>query len=197
MNKIKNLIWFLTIAVLCALSYVLYISYTKQQKNETVPTPVFSDEFVNTSSGFSDGLTNPDSVTKYPLDEYNVGIAEKSIYFVDINNDKKNDRITKTFVETGNAHSYYEYKIELKQNGEFVDITPENFRTVNGADCDLQQIQFVFKPQFKVILISRDMGENWIEPKRATRQIFKLNQDKIELSNVKMLQPVCDVKELF
>ncbi len=196
MNKIKNLIWILTIAVLCALSYVLYITYTKQ-KSETASTPVFSDEFVNISSGFSDGLTNPDSVTKYPLDEYNVGIAEKSIYFADINNDNETDRITKIFFETGNAHSYYEYKIELKQNGKFVDITPENFRTVSGADCDLQQIQFVFKPQFKVILISRDMGETWVDPTVAKKQVFKFVENALQEKETKTLRKICDVKELF
>jgi len=197
MDKTKNLIWILTIAVLCALAYVLYNTYTKQQKNETAPIPVFSDEFINTSSGFSDGLTNPDSVTKYPLDEYNVGIAEKSIYFADINSDNETDRITKTFFETGNAHSYYEYKIELKQNGKFVDITPKNFRTVNGADCDLQQIQFVFKPQFKVILISRNMGETWIDPTVAKKQVFKIVENTLQEKETKTLHKICDVKELF
>lgn len=196
MNKIKNLIWILTITVLCALAYVLYTTYAKQ-KNEAQPTPVFSDEFVNTASGFSDGLTNPDSVTKYPLDEYDVGMAEKSIYFADINNDKKNDRITKTFFETGNAHSYYEYKIELNQNDKFIDITPKNFRTVSGADCDLQLIQFVFKPQFKVIMVSRDMGETWLDPTVAQKQVFKISENTLQEKETKKLRKVCDVKELF
>lgn len=196
MNKIKNLIWILTIAVLCALAYVLYTTYTKQ-KNEIAPTSVFSDEFFNISSGFSDGLTNPDSVTKYPLDEYDVGMAEKSIYYADINNDKKNDRITKTFFETGNAHSYYEYKIELNQNDKFIDITPKNFRTVSGADCDLQLIQFVFKPQFKVIMVSRDMGETWIDPTVAQKQVFKISENTLQEKETKKLRKVCDVKELF
>lgn len=196
MDKIKNLIWILAIVVLGALSYVLYTTYTKQ-KTETPPTPVFSDEFINNNSGFSDGLTNPDSVTKYPLDEYDVGIAEKSIYLADINNDNKPDRITKTFFETGNAHSYYEYKIELNQNGKFIDITPEKFRTISGADCDLQLVQFVFKPQFKVILISRDLGETWLDPTTAKKQIFKLSENKLQKTETKTLRKVCDVKELF
>ncbi len=196
MNKTKNLVWFLSIAILCALAFVLYSTYTKQ-KRETQPTPVFSDEFFNVSSGFSDGLTNPDSVTKYQLDEYDVGIAEKSIYVADINNDKIPDRITKTFFETGNAHSYYEYKIELNQNDKFVDITPKNFRTVSGADCDLQLIQFVFKPQFKVIMVSRNMGETWLDPTIAEKQIFKISENTLQEKETKTLRKVCDVKELF
>lgn len=196
MNKIKNLIWILTIVVFCALAYVLYTTYTKQ-KNETQPTPIFSDEFVNNTSGFSDGLTNPDSVTKYELDEFDVGVSEKSIYYADINSDKIQDRITKTFFETGNAHSYYEYKIELKQNDKFVDITPKNFRTVSGADCDLKLIQFVFKPQFKVIMVSRDMGETWLDPTVAQKQVFKIHENELRKTETKTLRKVCDVKELF
>ena len=195
MNKTKNLIWIISIAALCVLSVVFYNIYTNK-KTETKSQPIFSDEFVN-DQDFSDGLVNPDSVTKYNLDENDTGISEKSIYYVDINNDKKSDRITKTFYDMGNAHSYYEYKIELNQNGKFVDITPKNFRTINGADCDLQQIQFVFKPEFKVILISRDLGETWIDSTPATRRIYTLSNNKIELSNTKKLKPICDVKELF
>ena len=196
MNKTKNLVWFLSIAILCALAFVLYSTYTKQ-KNGNQQTPVFSDEFVDKSSEFSDGLINPDSVTQYPLDEFDVGMAEKSIYYADINQDEKLDRITKTFFETGNAHSYYEYKIELKQKDKFVDITPENFRTVNGADCDLQQIQFVFKPRFSVTLISRDMGKTWLDATPAKKQVFQISDDKLQVVETKTLRKVCDVKELF
>ena len=197
MNKIKNLIWLLSIMILCALAFVFYNTYTKQ-KAHTQPTPVFSDEFTtNDSREFSDGLTNPDSVTQYPLDEFGMGTSEKSIYYIDVNKDNKPDRITKTFVETGNAHSYYEYKIELNQNGKFVDITPENFRTVNGADCDLQQIQFVFKPKFKVVLISRELGDTWNDTTAAQKQTFQISENKLQKTETKTLRKVCDVKELF
>ena len=197
MNKIKNLIWILSIAILCALAFVFYDTYTKQKTN-THATPIFSDEFTtNDSKELSDGLINPDSVTQYPLDEFGTGISEKSIYYIDINKDNKPDRITKTFIETGNAHSYYEYKIELNQNGKFVDITPENFRTVNGADCDLQQIQFVFKPKFKVILISREIGDTWNDTTVAQKQTFQISENKLQKTETKTLRKVCDVKELF
>ncbi|MBR5354828.1 MAG: hypothetical protein IK122_01735 [Alphaproteobacteria bacterium] len=197
MNKTKNLIWFLAIIALCTLAFVFYNTYTKQKMNAQ-PTPVFSDEFTtNDSKEFSDGLTNPDSVTQYPLDELETGISEKSIYYIDINQDNKPDRITKTFFETGTAHSYYEYKIELNQNGKFVDITPKDFRTVNGADCDLQQIQFVFKPKFKVILISRELGETWLDATVAQKQVFQLSENKLKKTETKTLRKICDVRELF
>ena len=196
MNKTKNLIWLFSIVILCALTFVFYKTYTKQ-KAVSQSVPIFSEDFAANNSDFSDGLTNPDSVTKYQLDEYDVGIAEKSIYYVDINKDNKPDRITKTFYETGNAHSYYEYKIELKQNGKFVDITPDNFRTINGADCDLQQIQFIFKPQFRIVLISRNMGETWLDAMPAQKQVFQISDDKLQITETKTLRKICDVKELF
>ena len=196
MNKTKNLIWFLSVIVLCALAFVLYTTYNKQKTNEQ-NVPVFSDEFTTPSAIFSDGLTNPDSVTKYQLDEFDVGVSEKNIYYADINHDNKPDRITRTFTETGNAHSYYEYKIELNQDGKYIDITPENFRTVSGADCDLQLIQFVFRPQFRIILISRDMGETWIDAPAANKQVFQMSENELQQTETKTLRKVCDVKELF
>ena len=197
MNKLKNLIWILSIAILCVLAFVLYNKTSKNSATSETPIPTFSDEFQNTTGVFSDGLSNSDSVTVYPLDEFGTGVAEKNIYYTDINEDKIKDRITKTLVETGNSHSYYEYKIELNQNGEFVNITPANFRTINGTDCDLQQIQFVFKPQFKVILISRDMGETWVDPTVAKKQVFKFVENTLQEKETKTLRKVCDVKELF
>ena len=196
MNKTKNLIWFLSVIVLCALAFVLYTTYNKQKTNEQ-NAPVFSDEFTTTNVIFSDGLTNPDSVTKYQLDEFDVGVSEKNIYYADINQDNKPDRITRTFTETGNAHSYYEYKIELNQDGKYIDITPENFRTISGADCDLQLIQFVFRPQFRIILISRDMGETWIDATVAKKQVFQMSENKLKQTETKILRKVCDVKNLF
>ena len=198
MNKRRNFILIIAIAVLCVLAFILY----NQTKNKTDSAPesnipVFSDEFVHQKNTFSDGLKDPDSVTTYPLDEYGMGVSEKSIFYIDINRDKINDRITKTFVETGNAHSYYQYKIELNIDGKFVDITPNNFRTTNGDVCDLQQIQFVFKPNFKVILIYRELAETWDTPTVARKQVFKISGNKLKSDGTQSLRSVCDIKELF
>ena len=196
MIKTKNLVWIMAITIFCVLAFILYNKYnvpTKTQPN----VPVFSDEFIQTNTVFSDGLSNPDSITQYQLDEFDIGIAEKSIYYIDINNDKKTDRITKTFNQTGNAHAYYEYKIELNSNGNFVDITPQNFRTINGVDCDLQQIQFIFKPQFKVIFISRNLGDVWNTPTMASKQTYRISNDKLISDTPRQMRPICDVKELF
>ena len=199
MEKTTRFIWIISIATLCVLGFIFYNTISKHS-NDTVKQKNITQNDIfltNDESEFSDGLTNPVSTISYDLGEDDIGITEKSIYLIDINNDKALDRITKFFFENGNAHSYYEYKIELNKNGNYVDITPENFRTVNGADCDLQQIKFVFKPKFKVIMIYREMGETWINPTMAYRQVLFMSGDKIQKSESKKLREICDVKELF
>ena len=57
--------------------------------------------------------------------------------------------------------------------------------------------KFVFKPKFKVIMIYREMGETWINPTMAYRQVLFMSGDKIQKSESKKLREICDVKELF
>ncbi len=199
MNKTKNIVWFLSVLILCGLSISLnFLS----RKPKTVETPKPQPEYnyvphKTHKTGFSDGLDTPDSTTTYTPDEFGEGITEKSVYYIDINGDGLLDRITRKLFSTASAHSYYEYNIELKQDDKYVDITPYNFRTINGADCDLQRIQFSFKPQFKITLIYREMGDTWNQPTMANKKTFKLSNNKIKEINEKQMQPICDVKDLF
>jgi len=198
MNKTKNIVWIITVAVLIGLSFVLYKTFSINKSNleQNQEETVTDDDSLDTQE-FSDGLTNPDSVITYPLKELETGISKKYIYSVDINKDGTPDRITKTFFDNGNAHSYYKYSVELNQNGKYVDITPNNLQTTNGADCDLQQIQFKFKPHFQIIIISREMGDTWIDPTMAYKKTFSLDKNTLTASKEKQMRPICDVKELF
>lgn len=200
MNKSKVFIWTIFIAVLFATGIIFYKFVLPKRSVSPMEnaTVISQTDNVANPEGFSDGLTNPDSIIKYDLNEFDTGIAEKSIYYVDINKDGTKDKITKTFIETGNAHAYYEYKIELKSGDKYVDITPQNFRTTNGASCDLQQIKFSFKPKFKVTIISRGMGDLWNTPTMAYKQTFTLSSDnKMRASQKTQMRSICDVKELF
>ena len=147
--------------------------------------------------GFDDGLRNPSYSEKYQLDELGEGIASKDIFNIDINSDGLNDRITKTKHENATSHSYYEYKIELNKNGNFIDITPDGFRTTEGADCALQKIRFVFKPKFEIIKISRKWQDSWETPTMATKTTYNIKNDSITQTNKQTLQKICDVAELF
>ena len=199
MNKIKNIVWFLSVVALCGLSIWLYNMSKNKPVQQEIPQQIHQESMQREirPTGFSDGLTKPDSVTKYETDEYGMGIAEKSVYYIDINGDGLLDRITRTLFDTGNAHSYYEYKIELNRDKKYVDITPHDLRTTNGADCDLQQIQFSFKPQFKITMIYREMGDTWNQPTMAHKKTFTYSDNKIKEINDKEMRPVCDVKDLF
>jgi hypothetical protein len=196
MNKSKNIVWIITVIALLGLSVVLYKTISNKSEpvqNEQISDNNDSDEY----NEFSDGLNNPDSVVTYKLKDFEDGISEKSIYDIDINKDGKPDRITKSFFNNWNAHSYYKYTIEINDNGKYVDITPDGLRTINGADCDLQQIQFKFKPKFQITVISRKMGDTWNESTTAYKKIYSLDKNNLTESKEKELRSVCDVKELF
>lgn len=146
---------------------------------------------------FSDGLVRPSFSEQYPLDEFGAGIAERAVFDIDINDDGRMDRITRVRNENGTDHGYYEYKIELNQNGNWVDITPDGFRTTEGAECALQKLQFNFRPQFSVVKISRKWSETWVTPTMATRTVYTFNDGKLQASAPQELKTVCDVTDLF
>lgn len=197
MNKTKNIIFISSILILCVLAFVLFKISPTNNKTHYSQQPETIYENTDNLAEFSDGLVNPDSVTEYELDEFNMGLASKSIYYADINRDGANDRITKNFISTGNAHSYYAYKIELNHNGKYIDITPDGFQTINGAMCDLQQIQFKFKPSFKIIMIYRQLGDTWNDATLAEKKVFTLKNNTLVSTGTVKMRPVCDVKELF
>ena len=198
MKYTKNIIWVITIIALLLLSFGLYKTISKTTPVENVAQEqVFDDNYALGTKEFSDGLKKPDSVTKYQLNDFEPGISEKYVYYIDINKDGVPDRITKTFFENWNAHSYYKYFIELNENGKYIDITPSLLQTTNGADCDLRQIQFRFKPDFHIIVIYREMGDTWDTPTMAYKQIFSLQGQTFATQKKISLHPVCDVKELF
>ena len=156
-----------------------------------------SEASFKTDGTFSDGLTDPTFSDTYELDEFGTGISERDIFDVDINNDGRNDRITRTRNENGTSHFYYQYKIELNQNGNFVDITPDGFRTTEGAECALQKLQFKFKPEFRVIKISRDWQDSWDTPTQAIKTVYGFQDGGINQIKTEPMKVVCDVADLF
>jgi hypothetical protein len=143
--------------------------------------------------GFTDGLNNPSSVTEYTLDEMGAGIASREVF----NARKDGMRITRTRYENGTDHFYFQYKIELNTANGFRDITPIDFRTVEGAECALQKFQFVFVPEFQVIKISRPWQNTWTTPTMAMRTVYKLENNELKATASRQLHRVCNVSELF
>lgn len=146
---------------------------------------------------FSDGLPHPDTITEYPLDETDSGIQSVAEFNLDINRDGKTDRITRTRHENGTSHFYDEYKIEINDGDILINITPSGFRTVQGAECALQKLHFSLSPDFRVTKISRKWKDSWNTPTPATRTIYKLSGDKLNVASQDVLGTVCDVTDLF
>ncbi len=145
----------------------------------------------------NDGLGAPTRIQNGQLDDVGAGIANVATFERDINNDGKKDRITRTRVETGTAHGYDEYKIEINQNGKFVDITPGELRTVSGAECILQAVRFDFKSGFQLTKISRPVGDTWITPTVAVKTTYAIDNNKMRAIKSDSTRPVCDVTQLF
>ncbi|MBQ8255922.1 MAG: hypothetical protein IJY99_03085 [Alphaproteobacteria bacterium] len=195
-----NIMSILAVGALIALVYVLWTKDTsKEQKtpSEYIPQPERTQPKYEPNNVFTDGLTTPKESTEYELDDMGAGIASTDVYYQDINGDGVQDRITKTRNENGTAHYWEDYKIELNQNGRWRNITPDGFRTTEGAECSLQKIQFVFKPKFEVIKISRPWRESWTTPSMATKTIYKMQGDKLVAESTQEVGEICDVAELF
>lgn len=201
-EKGSAILTILLIIMVVVIGFLIYLlaggNIPKTTKTVGVESPTMEISASKTENEqFSDGLTNLVSSKKFNLNEFGEGIAEQNIYEYDINNDGKKDRITRTKNENGTPHFYYEYKIELNKNGSFVDITPEGFRTTEGAECALQKLQFVFKPDFKVIKIARDWKDSWDTPSLAIQTTYNFSDGEITPISEKELKTICDVSELF
>lgn len=197
----------LNVVLICVLVIIALVIYKLSTVSRTeMPTQsVHGIETVSrpnakrdTSAAFSDGLTEPTLSTNFASDELGAGITNVSVFERDLNGDGRDDRITRTHVATENAHDYDQYKIELNRgNGEYADITPTDFRTVNGADCALVKLKFEFTPAFRVIKIARPFRDTWATPTMATRTSYALSNNEMISVGAAENGVVCDVTQLF
>lgn len=194
-NGITTLLIILILIGIAVLAYVAMMPTADNTTEKTVRTTTIED--VKKPSEFTDGLSNPNSTTRYPLNEFGEGIASIEVFNIDINNDQRRDRIIRTRYENGTAHFYYEYRIELNTDNGLVNITPNDFRTIEGADCALQKLQFEFKPEFQITKISRPWEDTWETPTGAVKTVFRLVGNEFKLMRTAHLPKVCDVSQLF
>ena len=159
------------------------VNITQKQKNRAIT--------------FNDGLGKTKDKIGYKPDETGVGVTRIETFSFDINSDGQDDKITRIRHENGTAHFWDEYTIEINENNRFHTITTDDFKTINGADCALQKIKFVFKPKFQVIKISRPWVDSWITPSMATQTTYELINNKMVMVETKKLSSVCDVTDLF
>ena len=139
---------------------------------------------------FSDGLPEPDKTETFDLpDEY--GTKQIDTFYIDINNNGTKDTIKRGRFVTGTAHSYTFYDIYL-DNGKKL----ERLTTLEGADCVLRAYKFQMQP-FLITSASRDIGEDYTEPTKATVETFEIKNDKIQSVSGKKHKTICDVRYLL
>ncbi len=203
-----NILLVLLVMVIFVLAYILVrgdssrigrtIGADTPSIDTHAPRPAGKPRTITTTgAAFDDGLGRAGASTQYPLDEFGAGLAAVDVFNRDINNDGRNDRITRRRIENGTAHFIYEYTIELNTPTGFIDITPDDFRTIEGAQCALQKLRFIFTPAFSVIKISRPWRDTWNTPTQATRDTFSILQNQIHHIDRQQMTSVCDVAELF
>lgn len=185
----KNIFIIIGIIIVAFIAYVFFKKDTAQITQDanviTVPTAakILSD---------TDGLPKPDSINRFKLDQFGVGVSLVEKFNIDIDNNGQMDLIVRTRNENGNGHGFSEYKITL--NG--MDITPPNFRTVAGADCALQSFKFYFSP-FKVVKISRSWEESWETPTMASRSEYTISNGVLTESTPRNVGKICNVADLL
>lgn len=203
-NKWQWAFWIIALIVIALLAWMFLSRPDKPAKTPSVAAPVSVPvKPVQTyrpytpGSKFDDGLHGSSATTKHKLDEFGVGLASTEVFNIDINGDSRKDRITKSKHENGTDHFWYEYKIELNTKNGFIDITPDDFRTIEGADCSLQKIRFVFAQTLQVIKISRPWSETWVTPTVATQTTYTLSGGVLRVTDTRKLRNICNVSELF
>lgn len=196
-SKLLGTITIILVALIGILGWMLW----KKQSDPDITT--HGTEYIqpaptNMPAMFSDGLALPDVSTDGKLDETGAGIEKTDVFYRDLNQDKLTDKITRVKHENGTSHFWYEYKIELQRNNNtWNNVTPNGFRTTEGAECALQKLQFIFKPSFKVIKISRPWKDSWDTPTMATKTVWELKNNVIHQTKSEQVGQVCDVTELF
>jgi len=204
MKKVNIFFIILILIIITSVGVSLYLLYKKtkdvfEPNNTTNITHNINKSIEDDNiiiEGFDDGLSDPSFSKDYELDEFGAGISKSEVFFIDINSDGLPDRITKSLIETGNSHNFIEYKIELNKYESYVDLILENFRTIQGADCDLQRFKFSFDP-FRITKISRPFKDTWNTETMATKTVYIIqNNELVEYSKTD-LKYICDVIELF
>ena len=204
MKKINIFFVILVLIIITSVGVSLYLLYKKTKdvfepnNNDNISQNINkSIEGDNTViEGFDDGLSNPDFSKDYELDEFGAGISKSEVFFIDINSDGLPDKIIKSLIETGNSHNFTEYKIEISKDGSYIDLTLDNFRTIQGADCDLQRFKFSFNP-FRITKISRSFKDTWNTETMATKIVYIIQNNELVEYSKNDLKYICDVGELF
>lgn len=103
-------------------------------------------------------------------------------------------RITRIHSPNITAHGYDTFLLEVFRDNKWHQIPVENFNTMEGADCMVQDFDFYTNP-FRIVRKKRDFGDSWMDVRPITLTLYELTPMG-ELLTIKedTLPPACDVK---
>lgn len=103
-------------------------------------------------------------------------------------------RITRTHIPNITAHQYDTFSLEFFRDNKWHQIPMENFNTIEGADCVVQDFDFYTNP-FRIVRKKRDFGNSWLDIQPITVTLYELTPIG-ELIQIKeyTLPPACDVR---
>lgn len=103
-------------------------------------------------------------------------------------------RIIRTHIPNITAHGYDTFSLELFRDNKWHQIPVENFNTMEGADCTVQDFDFYTNP-FRVVRKKRDFGETWMDIRPITLTLYELTPTgELVKTKERTLPPACDVK---
>lgn len=104
-------------------------------------------------------------------------------------------RLTRTHVPNITAHGYDTFLLEVFRDNKWHQIPVENFNTMEGADCMVQDFDFYTNP-FRIVRKKREFGNSWMDVQPITITIYELTAAG-ELAQIRTqtLSSACDVRE--
>lgn len=105
-------------------------------------------------------------------------------------------RITRTHSPNITAHGYDTFLLEIFRDNKWHQIPVENFNTMEGADCMVQDFDFYTNP-FRIVRKKRDFGDSWMDVQPITLTLYELTPMG-ELLTIKedTFPPACDVNKI-
>ena len=103
-------------------------------------------------------------------------------------------RITRIHSPNITAHGYDTFLLEVFRDNKWHQIPVENFNTMEGADCMVQDFDFYTNP-FRIVRKKRDFGDSWMDVQPITLTLYELTPMG-ELLTIKedTFPPACDIK---
>ena len=118
-----------------------------------------------------------------------IGVTELS------ENDTK-IRLTRTHIPNITAHRYDIFMLEILRDNKWQKIPVDNFNTMEGADCFVQDFDFYTNP-FRIVQKRRAFGEAWMDVQPITITIYELTDEgKLIKTGEHIYPPACDVRDI-